>query len=272
MRAFAFHVFIGLGATVLAATACSNNNNNSGDAAVDSSIDSGVDAGDATAEADAAGGDAGDAANDVSADALDAADAATDAASLTDQQIVGVVQAANAGEIEEALLATGLPDGGLAAAVDGGLDASVAADIEAGFDAGTGRSSNASVLAFAKMMISDHLRSDATIASFGITPATSNVQTSVTNTTEGTLALLSPLNDGAFDVAYLRAQVTSHTAMRDLITAQLVPSATDPTLKSYLNATLLPTIEMHLTQATTLLSQLTDGGALVDGAAEATAP
>ena len=251
---------------VLAMLAC---NSSSGGGGTDAST-ADVTTADGTGAGDAPG--AGDSPADGS-----------DAAALSDGQIVGAIEAANIGEIEEAMLAVGQPDGGAeagggeagaaeAGAGDGGdaggADASRDAESDAAdasvataFDAGVPRSMNPAVMAFADMMISDHEQSNATVASFGITPTDSSVRTMLQTMADMTIAQLSPLSGGAFDVAYAQSQVAGHMAVSQMISTQLIPSAQNPQLKSYLSNTLLPTIQAHLAQARALLSQLTDGGA-----------
>jgi putative membrane protein len=186
-----------------------------------------------------------------------------DAAALSDGQIVGVVEAANSGEIEEALLATGGVDGLFDGGLDGGLEAGLLA--ATGFDAGTARSTTPAVLSFADMMIVDHANSNVAVQSFGIASQSSPVQTTLQSGVQTTLGQLSPLSGGAFDVAYAQSQVTAHQTVRDIVQNQLIPAAQNAQLKSFLQNTLLPTVQSHLAAAQTLLSQLTDGGVVDAG-------
>jgi putative membrane protein len=217
-----------------------------------------------------------DAATDGSTDArpsdgaaLEASvDAATDGPTLTNAQIVAVVETFNLAEIEQGLLAVGLPDGGLDAGV--GLDASVDAAVlgwDGGFDAGAGRAIDPRVIAFANTVFSDHSTSNATISAFGIEPAPSTIQASLETSTQSTLAELGALSGSAFDLAYLEAQVTEDQNALNLVNQTLIPAATNTALEAYLGGTLAGVIQLHLTEAQTLLGELTDAG--VDGGPDA---
>jgi predicted outer membrane protein len=201
---------------------------------------------------------------DASGDAEDAGLAA-DAATLTDAQIVGFVVAANTGEVEEALLAVGAGDGG-------------AVEPDAGFDAGPARASDPAVKAFANMMIMDHSMSNTAVEALGIAPGISAVQTNLHASALMTIAQLTPLSGAAFDLGYMQAQVTAHTTVRDIVRDQLIPGASSAPLKVFLQNMLLPTVEAHLADATSLVASLTDGGApavpdasVVDASADADA-
>jgi predicted outer membrane protein len=182
----------------------------------------------------------------------DADTGVADAAALTDGQIVGVVITANTGEIEEAFLAVGTGDGG-ASELDAGLDG--------GFDAGTARASDPAVKAFANMMIADHSMSNGAVMALGIPAEPSSVQTELQTSAQSSITQLSPLSGRGFDTAYMQAQVATHTAVRDIIQSQLIPSAHGAELKAFLQNMLLPTVDTHLMDAATILATLTDGGA-----------
>lgn len=184
----------------------------------------------------------------------DASADASDASVFSDNQIVGIVEAINTGEIREALLATG----------NGGDDAGENGE-EAGIDAGAARSTNPRVLAFADMMITHHSQSNATIETYGIAPASSLVESSLQATVQSTLADLEPRSGASFDSAYASAQVMGHQTALAVVTDQLIPSAQNATLKAYLQGTLVPTIQSHLAAAQALVAAL-GGDAAADAA------
>jgi putative membrane protein len=192
----------------------------------------------------------------------DGGDAAlVDAASLSDAQIVGVVTAANTGEIEEALLATGFPD----MLFDGGLDGGLDGVQDGGFDAGTARTTTPAVLAFAEMMITDHAHANVAVDALAIAPQASPVQATLQSSVQTTLGQLSSLSGPAFDVAYVQSQVTAHQTVLDLLQNQLIPQAQSAALKSLLQSSVLPTVQAHLAAARALLAQLTDAGVVDAG-------
>jgi predicted outer membrane protein len=191
---------------------------------------------------------------------------APDGGALTDGQIAGIVMAANTGEIDEAEMALGAGDAGAFA--------------DSGIDAGPARTTNPAVVAFAEMMVNDHSMSNAAVAALGITAEASAVQQNLQNTVQTTIASqLAPVSGAAFDVAYMKAQVAAHTAVEMIVQTQLVPQASSAQLKNFLQTVLLPTVETHLSDATSLLATLQDGGApettdasdASDGARDATA-
>jgi len=246
-------LFTALFACPLAFAACSNSSNNNPPIVL---IDGSAFDGTAITDLDAR------VASDATA--TDAADAglAADAVVLTDEEIVGIVETANTVEIQEALLAVGNPDGGF----DGGIDLIFEdAGVATGFDAGAARTMNASVIAFADMMISDHSQSNRAVAALGIQPQASNIQSTIQTTGQTTITQLTPLTGSAFDVAYVQSQVTAHTTLRDLITSELVPNAHNAQLAAYLQNTLLPTVQAHLTAASQLLAALIDAGLVEAG-------
>jgi predicted outer membrane protein len=181
------------------------------------------------------------------------ADAASDAAQpLNDPEIVGIIENADTDQILQAMLATGNPDDG---SIDIGLEAGAPV-----FDAGGGRSSNASVIGYANMIAIDNAQVNASLDSFGIAPAPSQTLMSVQNTDQGTMSALTPLTGPAFDMAYAQNQVAAQTSLRDLVANRLAPAATDPQLQMYLTGTLVPLIQVHVLAAQALVSQVADGG------------
>lgn len=179
-------------------------------------------------------------------DAAPAADGATDAAvdapdagRLNDPEILGVLSAANAGEVQEGQLA--------------------------GSSAGDAR-----VKAFAAQLVSDHTMAQASLASYeqanSVTAAPSADQARLLASGQQTLASLQSLTGHAFDVAYVQAQVTAHTQVLALIDEVLLPSATSAGLRAIVQSA-RTMVAGHLAAAETLAPELADGG-IEDGSAE----
>jgi putative membrane protein len=216
----------------LAAVACSTNNNTSSPA--DSGLDSTV---------DGATSDAG----------LDAADAALDGgeagASLTDEQIVGILLAVNEGEIAEAQLAMT-------------------------------NTTNFAVQEFATRMVFDHTTSNQLLAALeadggladagtddggpiandaGVVATTSAIEQQLVATNQQELTTLTPLMGDAFDLAYANDAVTDHQTVLNLIDTQLTPNAHSPALQSLL-VTFRQVIAAHLALSQALVAELGDAG------------
>jgi putative membrane protein len=127
---------------------------------------------------------------------------------------------------------------------------------------------------FADMMIQMHSMSNTAAQALGVVGQPSAVQSDLDANGKTTLSQLAPLSGAAFDLAYMQAQVMAHMTVKTIIETQLIPSATNADLKNFLQSTLLPTVEAHLSGATALLASLEDGGlpdARADGSADASA-
>jgi predicted outer membrane protein len=165
---------------------------------------------------------------------------------LTQPQIVGIVVAADTSAVDEAAWALGVADGG------SGLPVAAATS-----DAAVGRFANPAVGRFAESVVGYELMSTAAIESFGIEAGASALQSALAGSTQTTVDQLSSLTGDAFDVAYLRSQLAAFSALRDIVENDLIPNATNPQFQGYIAGTYLPTVEMYLSDATSLLSALT---------------
>jgi putative membrane protein len=164
----------------------------------------------------------------ITRDAGPSADA-TAAAALTEGQVVGVAAAINMGEIQAGTLAQT-------------------------------KASTTPARDFASMMVTMHTAAQARQTALGIAPAASPTQTMVTTMATSTLQSLQSVPAGPeFDRAYIQSQVTMHTSARDLIDSTLLPNATTAALRDELTRT-RGEVVMHLTEATSILSTLGDGG------------
>jgi putative membrane protein len=143
------------------------------------------------------------------------------AESLRDTQILKITDLANSAEVEQAKLAKT-------------------------------KASDPQVKKFAAMMVKDHSAAKDDGAKLGksanLIQEDSTVAHSLQNKSEETLATLKAVEPTAFDSAYMTAQVEQHQAVLDLLSNQLIPSATNPKLKTELEAT-RTVVQRHLGHA-----------------------
>ena len=156
------------------------------------------------------------------------------ASASTDPQIAGVALAANSGEVLEAQLAQS-------------------------------KSTNASVLDFAAMMVTDHnaaiTRLQAVLQAQKLTTADSAERQSLTAMTTQTVNTLFAESGAMFDKTYAASQVTAHQMVLSLFDQKLIPGAQNAALKSELQME-RTAVMTHLTMAQTLVSTLSpDAGA-----------
>jgi putative membrane protein len=108
------------------------------------------------------------------------------------------------------------------------------------------KSKNASVLAFARQMISDHTPNNKKLATImrseGLT-----VPTSVGAKHEASMTKLQSLSGAAFNGSYLKSEVTDHQEMATLLQDEIA-NGKDPKLVAYAKST-LPVVQAHLSMA-----------------------
>jgi putative membrane protein len=157
----------------------------------------------------------------MSAAKADAGDTAAPAEVLDDGKILGILHAANQGEIEQARLAQT-------------------------------RAVDKRVLAFAKMMMKDHTNADQKGEKLGkdrkIVPADSAIEKHIQSDVKLTMAKLSAALAPDFDKEYVDAQVKGHHDVLMLLRDQLRPNATDAKLRELLD-TITPTVQHHYDEA-----------------------
>jgi putative membrane protein len=143
------------------------------------------------------------------------------AVTLTDDQILQVVHAANLGEVDQAKVAQQ-------------------------------KAKNQQVKAFAAMMIKDHTDADTKgnnlAKKHNLTLASSPVSTTLEADSGKTLEQLKTQTGADFDRTYMDAQVKAHQMVLDTIDGKLLPNAKNAELKTMLQ-TMRPKIEGHLKQA-----------------------
>ncbi len=157
---------------------------------------------------------------------------ASGGAGLTDDQIVGIVNTANSGEIAQARLAESITQ-------------------------------NADVQNIAMMMATMHGQLNAQLTSVSqkddLPPATSAIEQMLASGGQQTMAMLQGLTGSSFDLAYVDANVQAHQGAMQLFQTQLIPDATNPDLKAFLQ-NMLPVVQAHLQAWTALQAKLGDGG------------
>jgi putative membrane protein len=130
-------------------------------------------------------------------------DTAHQDASLSDAQIVSIIQAADTGEIAQAREATR-------------------------------KAKNARVKHFAQHMITDHSAAETKVASLdskaGISPQSSAVSENLKANGDQIMSDLKSANGPSFDQSYIDAQVKEHTKVLDLLDNKLISQAQNPDL------------------------------------------
>jgi putative membrane protein len=132
----------------------------------------------------------------------------TPAASLSDAEILGIVNTANQGEVQVNTAAQS-------------------------------RLTNAAALAFAQRMIAEHsaalTQSQQIAAQLGTTATPGPVTTFLTAQTQQTMAQLQSMASGPeYDRAYIQSQITTHQLVLSNLDQVLIPSARTPLLRNFL--------------------------------------
>jgi putative membrane protein len=147
---------------------------------------------------------------------------------FSDEEISGVLGAANQGEIDAADLAIG-------------------------------KAQNPDVKKFAERMRKEHgdakVKLSDVVAKAGLTPADTDVSNDFTKHAYDNAAMLSGVTGEDFDRAYLNAQVDDHAALLKELDEDLIPNAKDPGLRALLHK-MRGVAAHHLAQAKRLQSGL----------------
>ncbi|HET8934958.1 MAG TPA: DUF4142 domain-containing protein [Polyangiales bacterium] len=143
---------------------------------------------------------------------------------LSDGQVVGIVQAINAGEIDQAQLAKS-------------------------------KAKDARVKKFADHMITQHTDSQKQLGKMQSAAAESSVQSDLKVASAADLDTLKNTEAADFDAVYVNSQVKQHKAALDMLTNRLVPAASDAKLQALLEST-RATVEQHLKSANELQQAL----------------
>lgn len=141
-------------------------------------------------------------------------------------------------------------------------------DIDAG-ELALKRSKNEEVKKFAQRMITDHTAVNKSavdlVTRLKLTPEPSEASRGLTAGGADSRATLDKLDGGAFDRAYVANEVAYHKAVIGVLVSQLIPSATNPELKTTL-VSVKPAFDAHLQHAEQVQATLAGGGSGAPGA------
>lgn len=117
--------------------------------------------------------------------------------------------------------------------------------------------SSQAVKDFAQMMITDHTNANTQLQSHGYGKIDNPATNTLTGIVSRTMATLQSKSGADFDRAYIDSQVDMHRSALDAVRGVLMPSATDPNLRTIFS-TMNTAVQMHLQRAREL--QGTTGG------------
>jgi putative membrane protein len=131
-------------------------------------------------------------------------------------------------------------------------------DIDAGEQA-IKKAKNAAVKAFAQVMVNDHTAVNKAagelVTKLKVTPEESDASRTLASSGAETRAKLDKLEGDAFDRAYIDNEVAYHKAVISALDSKLIPSATNPELKSTLVG-VRPAFDTHLQHAVQIQATL----------------
>ncbi len=145
----------------------------------------------------------------------------------------------------------------------GGIVATVAASNRAGVSLGTfaqGRASSRALREFARSMVAAHTESGTRMSVLAqrldLTSIEGSESLRLSAEATATRQQLSGLRGGAFDRAFLDAQIASHNELLELLDYKLIPSARSADLRTALQSDLRPMVAGHLAHARSLRRRL----------------
>ncbi len=151
---------------------------------------------------------------------------------LTDDQIVGIVTTANAGEAAQAQLAVSV-------------------------------TKNQAVMDLAMMMQMAHTQLNSQLMAVSqkdsLPAANSSIEQQLASGGQQTMSMLQATTGAAFDREYVDAQVAQHQGAAQLFMTQLIPGAQNADLKAFLQS-MLTVVQMHLQMSQQLQGELGDAG------------
>jgi putative membrane protein len=149
-------------------------------------------------------------------------------AALSDAEIAKITDSVDSGEIEQANVAIA-------------------------------RAKHDSVKQFAQHMVAQHTASRQKgadlVSKKGVTPATSTLASNLQNDGMKMVEKLKASDLAAFDATYISGQIEEHQQVLQLLNSQLIPSATDPDLKSLLTDA-RAMVERHIVEAKSIQQSL----------------
>lgn len=108
--------------------------------------------------------------------------------------------------------------------------------------------SSQAVRDFAQMMINDHTSANTQLQAHGFGKIDNPATGTLNRVVDRTMATLQSKSGAAFDQAYIASQVDLHQSALDTVRSTLLPSATNPDLRSTLN-TMNSAVQAHLQRA-----------------------
>lgn len=118
------------------------------------------------------------------------------------------------------------------------------------------RSQNDDARNFASQMITEHSQAESTaqqlVTSQGITPVSTDASRAIDADAARLSAQLSVASVALLDSTYLSSQVDTHQQALELIDCAILPGAQNPTFKTFVQDTLRPQVQAHLSQAQAL--------------------
>jgi putative membrane protein len=151
---------------------------------------------------------------------------------------------------------------GATAMNDGQIAAIASTAHQAEIDAGKlamQTSKNPDVIAFAKMMVTDHTaandKAKALVARLDLATSDTDATKQMKSDADDMMKRLKPMSGADFDKAYIADQVKMHQQVLDALDTKLIPSATNAELKSLLTE-VRPKVADHLEQAKKLEAKL----------------
>jgi putative membrane protein len=124
-------------------------------------------------------------------------------------------------------------------------------EVEMGLQAGQ-RAANPAVRAFAERMVTDHRQMEITMRAMGqrpeMAPRESETSRSLHEFTQASLNALGARNGASFDREYMRLQVQQHRWLGEALTKNLIPGAQDERLRAALQR-MRPSVAVHLREA-----------------------
>jgi putative membrane protein len=121
------------------------------------------------------------------------------------------------------------------------------------------KAKDARVKKFAERMVKHHSEARDKQAKLKLETAASDRALTLEHDADKTLSDLKGNSDASFDAEYIAAQVKEHQEVLDTIDKELLPSAKNDDLKSYLKE-IRPTVESHLKDARDIQSKLAQQG------------
>jgi putative membrane protein len=151
----------------------------------------------------------------------------------------------------DAAVATPASDGEIVAAVDAALSGQIESARVA-----SARSTNAAVKSYADQVDTADTNAAQQLTSLGIPPKQSALSETLQAVAAADLQTLEATSPARFDTVYLNQQVLRLEQFLGLLDGTLIPAATQPQLRSFLQGTLRPLVQTQLAAAESIRATL----------------